>query len=301
MDLEEFRSFLAVAETGSFLAAASDLGVARATLRRRVDALEARAGVPLLERSARGVVLTEAGAVLADRGRRVVQEASALVASVRELGREPVGVLRVVLPHGLPPHALSPLFGMMRGAYPRLAVQIRHADDLADDLLDDVDLVVHFGAAGPSGAWRTFEVVRMREWLLARADYLERRGVPTGPGDLAQHELLSWAAPGEDGRSWPLLGGDVIEVEPALISADVHLIRQCVLAGQGIGLVPDAMLPDPGVAPDTLRPVLPTLVGRARTLCISVPEALAGLPKLRAIVREIQDFAGRNFGAPPLA
>ena len=93
MDLEEFRAFIAVVETGSFLAAATNLNLARATLRRRVDALEARAGVPLLERSARGVVVTEAGSLLASRGRHVLQEASALIASVREIGREPVGVL----------------------------------------------------------------------------------------------------------------------------------------------------------------------------------------------------------------
>ena len=73
MDLEELRSFLAVVETGSFLAAATNLGVARATLRRRVDALEARAGVPLLERTARGVTVTEAGSVLMARGRQVVK------------------------------------------------------------------------------------------------------------------------------------------------------------------------------------------------------------------------------------
>jgi DNA-binding transcriptional LysR family regulator len=124
MDLEEFRSFLAVVETGSFLAAATTLNMARATLRRRVEALEARAGVPLLERTARGVVLTEAGVLLAARGRKVMQEASALVASVREIGREPVGVLRIGLPVGLPPQALSQLFAAMRATYPRLAIQI---------------------------------------------------------------------------------------------------------------------------------------------------------------------------------
>src|SRR5690606_33518749 len=121
-------------ETGSFLAAATTLGVPRATLRRRVDALEARAGVLLLERSARGVMVTEAGSMLAARGRSVLQEASALVASVRELGREPVGVLRVLLPVGLPPHALTPIFAALRGAYPRLSLQIRHGDPHGDGL-----------------------------------------------------------------------------------------------------------------------------------------------------------------------
>jgi len=291
MDLEEFRSFLAVVETGSFLAAATNLGLARATLRRRVDALEARAGVPLLERSARGVLVTEAGAMLAARGRLVLQEASALVASLRELGREPVGTLRVLLPVGLPPHALTPLVAAIRGAYPRLALQVRHCDHAVGDLLDDVDLVVYFAAVGPPGPWLSYAVLHLREWLVASPDYLARRGVPTTIEALAGHELLAWAPPGEDSRLLPTLTGDSFEVEPALITTDIHLIRQCVLAGLGIGFIPDAMLPDPGPPGTALVPVLPDIVGRERTLHVAVPAALAELPKLRAVVHNIRSFA----------
>lgn len=296
MDLEEFRAFLAVAETGSFLAAATSLGVARATLRRRVEALEARAGVPLLERSARGVVLTDAGAVLADRGRRVVQEASALVASVRDIGREPVGVLRAVLPVGLPPHMLTPIVAAMRSAYPRLAIHVRLSDDPARGLPEDVDVVAHFGPAELPGPWLSHAMIRVRERLIASADYVARRGVPAGVEQLVEHELLSWAGPGEDGRIWPLVAGGSLEVEPALVTADVHMLRQCVLAGQGIGFVPDALLPDPGVADGTIVPVLPDVVGRDSAVYVSIPAALAELPKLRALVRNIRAVAEMALG-----
>lgn len=295
MDLEEFRAFLAVVETGSFLAAATNLNVARATLRRRVEALEARAGVPLLERSARGVVVTPAGSLLASRGRLVVQEATALVASVREIGREPVGVLRIALPVGLPPYVLTPLFDALRSAYPRLAIQLRLSDDPLAGSHEDIDLMAHFGATGPSGSWLSYELVRMREWLLASSDYLERRGTPGSIEALGGHELLSWLAPGEDGRLWPTLSGEPIEVEPALVTADIHLIRQCVIAGLGIGFMPDLMLPDPGVAPGTLVPVLADRIGRDRALHIAIPSALAGLPKLQAVIRHLQAFLERSM------
>lgn len=294
MDLEEFRAFVAVAETGSFLAAAVHLNVARATLRRRVEALEARAGVPLLERSARGVTLTEAGAVLAARGRAVLQEASALVASVREIGREPVGVLRVLVPVGLPPHALVPLFAAVRAKYPKLMLQLHEAEAPGDAALADFDLVVHFGAATLPGAWLSYEVLRLREWLIASAEYLERRGTPTRVEELAGHELLSWCAPGEDGRLWPTRAGEAVEVDPVLVCADVHFIRQCVLAGLGIGYVPDARMLDPEGA---AVPVLAEVVGRDRWLHMAVPTALAGSPKLRAMVKQIQAFAASVGGA----
>src|SRR5512140_3473195 len=137
MDLEELRAFLDVVETGSFLAAAESLGVSRTTLRRRVEALEARAGVPLLKSTQQGIVLTEAGEVLAQRGRIMMQETSALLASIREVGHEPTGVLRVVMPVGLPPHQLTPLFGLLRTHYPRLSVHARFSEDPLSEPLDD--------------------------------------------------------------------------------------------------------------------------------------------------------------------
>ncbi len=298
MDLEEFRAFIAVVETGSFLSAATNLNVARATLRRRVDALEARAGVPLLERSARGVVVTEAGALLASRGRHVLQEASSLIASVREIGREPVGVLRVGLPVGLPPHGLTPLVALLHATYPRLTIQLRHIDDPLSDHIDDLDVLLHLAPVSPPGNWLSYVLLRMREWLIASPEYLARRGTPTSLEQLAGHDLLAWTAPGEDGHLLPLLSGEPVEIDPLLVSPDIHFLRQCVLAGIGIGFIPDAQLPDPGVDPGALVPILPEIVGRERRLHMLVPAALAGFPKLRALLLHIQAFIASTVPAP---
>ncbi|WP_164019992.1 LysR family transcriptional regulator [Pyxidicoccus trucidator] len=287
MDLEELRAFLDVAETGSFLAAADSLGVSRTTLRRRVEALEARAGVPLFKSTRSGVILTEAGEVLAQRGRIMMQETSALLASIREVGQAPAGVLRVVLPVGLPPHLLTPLFGVLRTTYPQLRVHASFSDDPLTEALEDVDMAVHFGEALPRGPWLSHEVLRVHEGLIASTEYLERRGVPRSLEDLRHHELLSWEAPGEDARLWPSLRGPRFRVEPALIATDIHFVRTCCIAGQGIGLVPSVDLPDPGVG-DVLVPVLPDIVGRERPLRISVPEALSEIPKIKLVLSHIQ-------------
>lgn len=290
MDLEELRAFLMVAETGSFLAAEQRLGMPRATLRRRVEALEARAGVALLHRTRQGVTLTPAGATLADRGRLMAQEAAALVASVRELGREPAGVLRVQLPPGLPPHALTALFAALRSSYGKLSVHVRLRDDPMEGLLDDVDLAIHLGERTPPGPWVSYEILRVREWLIAHVDYLAARGVPRSVEELAGHELFAWEAPGEDPRVWPLLGGGAVTVAPALVATDIHFLRQCVIAGLGIALVPDGGLPDPGVEPGAVVPVLPEVVGRERAFRVVVPSALADMPKIRAVLQHARGF-----------
>ncbi|MBI5514102.1 MAG: LysR family transcriptional regulator [Deltaproteobacteria bacterium] len=290
MDLEELRALLSVVETGSFMGAERALRVPRATLRRRVDALESRAGVPLLIRTREGVSPTEAGAHLAARGRMLVQEASALVSSLRDLGQEPSGTLRVALPIGLPPHQLVPLFMALRQTWPKLSLRARFSEDPTAGMLEDADLAVHFGESSPPGPWQSCELVRMREWLVAHRDYLARRGVPESLEALHGHELLSWEAPGDDGRVWPLQQGGSFTVEPAAITRDIHLLRQCVLAGHGIGLLPDAMLPDPGHPPGTLIPVLPELVGRERCLRMVVPAVTAEVPRLRLVMQYLRDF-----------
>jgi len=290
MDLEELRAFLDVVNTGSFLAAADSLGVSRTTLRRRVEALEARAGVPLLKSTHQGIVLTEAGEVLARRGRIMMQETSALLASIREVGHAPSGVLRLVLPVGLPPHLLTPLFELLRTSYPQLRVHARFSDNPLGEPLDDVDMAAHFGEDTPKGPWRSHVVMRVHEGLMASQEYLRRRGTPRSVEELRGHELFAWEAPGDDARIWPTLRGGSFTVEPALIATDIHLIRSCCLAGLGIGLVPGVELPDPGSPPEQLVPVLPDVVGRERPVRISVPEALSEIPKIKQVLSHILRF-----------
>jgi DNA-binding transcriptional LysR family regulator len=294
MDLEELRAFLDVVETGSYLAAADSRGVSRTTLRRRVEALEARAGVPLLKSTPQGIVLTEAGEVLSRRGRIMMQETSALLASVRELGQAPSGLLRLVLPVGMPPHLFAPLFGQLRTSYPLLRVHARFSDDPLSEPLDKVDMAFHFGESMPRGPWRSYVMLRVQEGLLASEEYLRQRGVPQSVDDLEGHELFAWEAPGDDARSWPLLRGARFTVQPALIATDIHMIRSCCIAGMGIGLIPSlAALPDPGMPESPLVPVLPDLVGRERQLRVSVPEALAGIPKIKLVLAHLRQALGQ--------
>ncbi|MBK9259518.1 MAG: LysR family transcriptional regulator [Polyangiaceae bacterium] len=290
MDLEELSAFLKVVDAGSFLAAADSLGVSRSTLRRRVGALEARAGVPLLESTSTGVVLTEAGRVLRNRGKTMIEEASALIASVREVGNEPAGTLRVIMPVGLPPHLLTPLLALFRERFPRLGTHLRFSSDPLSESIVDVDIVVHFADDAPTGPYISYAVFRVRQWLVASKEYLDKRGTPTSLEELRRHELLAWQAPFEDPCVWPTLQGATFVVQPALIATDIHFLRRCCMEHLGIGLVPDAKVTDPSLVQDTLVPVMPDLVGRDRTLRMSVPKALAEVPKIKVVLEQARHF-----------
>ena len=288
MDLDDLRALLSVIEHGSAQAAAQATRTSRTTLRRRLENLEAQVGVPLLVRGTSGAVPTPAGLALAARGRPLVEEASAILRSVRELEAEPEGQLRALLPAGLPPWLSGLLFMMARERVPRLEFRATIADDPLSVLRDDVDLVLHFGAAPTRGPWVSTSLISTPERLVASPALLEERGTPTTLEDLLKLPLMSWMPPGEDGRLWPLKQGGGFAVSPMLVSSDVHLVRSFAAAGHGVALLPDADLPDPeGWA---LVPVMTDLVGRPCALRALVPEAMARLPKGRAILDLIREL-----------
>lgn len=292
MDLDELRAFVAAVETGSIVAAARSLNFARATLRRRLDELEARAGVRLLRRTAQGVTPTEAGAVLAARGRRILEDATALVSSVREVGAEPTGELRFALPVGLPPQIVTPLFSVLRRRYPQLSLRLRFAEDPLEALRGEVDVAAHFGSRHPAGSWVSYELLRVRERLLASRDYLRRKGVPAAPDALVDHDLLTWESPDGDATRLPATDGTTVRVAPRIVSTDIHILRCCAMAGMGIAFLPDAAFPEPHSAADRLVPVLTDSVGRERPLRVVVPANLTEIPRIRAVLTEVRKFLG---------
>lgn len=295
MNLEALRSFLAVVETGSILAASERLNLPRATLRRRIEELEATVGTPLLTRSPQGARVTEAGAVVVEQGRNIVKEMEALLCSVRGSAADPTGTVRIMLPVGLPPRILTLLLQAMRKLYPRLTVQLVFASPPMSAFPDHVDAVISLGMPQNEGSWKAHECLRFRERLLASPGYLERAGTPTTIKELEHHTLLSWEGPDANPHIWPTLNGSSFRVEPALISADIHFLRHCLANGLGIGLVPDPGLRGDDVSHE-LVPVLAHCVGRERAAYLVVPGALSQLPKIKALI----ELAELLSGAPGL-
>jgi DNA-binding transcriptional LysR family regulator len=285
MDLDELRAFLKVVDEGSLARAASTLLVSRTTIRRRIEALEARVGTPLFGHTASGVEPTEAGRLLAARGRLLLREAEHLAEALRDGTAEPSGVLRVAVPPGLPPFLLQPVVRLWRERYARLSIDITVREEPMRALLESADLAAVFGDVVASGPWTVLPVATLREWIVASDDYLARRGTPASIEELAGHELLVWRSPDGDPRLMP--GTDrPWPVEPSVSSSDVHWLRKCAMAGMGLVCLPDARLPDPpGSIP--LRPVLSDRVGRSFPFSVAFSRTRAGSPQMRAVLHDL--------------
>src|SRR5689334_3502006 len=94
-ELRLIRYFVAVAEEGNVTRAAARLHMAQPPLSAAIRQLEQQLDVRLLDRTARGVVLTPAGALLLERGRALLAEADAVAAAVRAVEKAPTGLVRV--------------------------------------------------------------------------------------------------------------------------------------------------------------------------------------------------------------
>jgi DNA-binding transcriptional LysR family regulator len=299
MDLEETRAFLAVLDHGSFKAAAEFIRQPRATLRRRVEALEARVGVPLLERSRSGVVPTPAGLLLGRQARVMVRESNCLLVALRELGDEPTDELRIGVPCGLSSRGLALVLGLFQAQFPHLRVHLQVSDEPIEQLAEQVDLALSFRHEQPPGSWQVHTLGRVHEGLRASRSYLRRYGVPQTIEDLARHKLLGWQAPGRDGECWPSYGGGSFAIEPVMTTNDQDLLRRFASLGFGIALLCNSDLhddDDDGDDDEALLPVLEGFVGRTRELRMHVPEILGETAKIRAIVEHLERFVKQAYG-----
>ena len=127
MDLRTLRCFLTVAEEGSITRAALRLHMSQPPLSVRLQALERELDVALLVRHGRGVELTAAGRVLAERARRLLSDADSTAEAVRSVGQGMRGHLSVTVGATVAPSLLAGLLASMRASAPDVEVTVADA------------------------------------------------------------------------------------------------------------------------------------------------------------------------------
>ncbi|MGQ9368617.1 LysR substrate-binding domain-containing protein [Azospirillum sp. ST 5-10] len=256
--LTTLASFVRVCETGSFSAAARELGRSQPSVSQQIRALEVRLGVRLFDRTTRRVSLTEAGVHYLEHARAVLERLDEADRTVGHLGRTMSGRLAVGAPINFGASVLATYLIEFKRANPDLLLDVALTDSFVDVMAERLDVVIRLGAVADDRL-----VVRklgaIERCLAAAPAYLDRRGRPRHPGDLVDHDYLLHAQL-IAGERVPLLGrnGEAVEVpsRPTFRSGNALLIQEAMLAGLGIGLVHGLIL-EPLVAEGRLERVLP--------------------------------------------
>ena len=298
MNLDAIRVLLAVMDQGTVQEAAEAVGYSRATVRRRLQELEESLGVPLVDRGPRGVSVTEAGRLLADRSRLMVEDMSILVEEVRSTAAQSTRTLRVLMAEGVAQHYAARLIAEILDAMPDLRLELRQAADPLAHLMEDTGVALVFDRGSREGPWRKLPLVPSPERLVASPEYLVANPVAS-VADLTHRRLLVWRSPEYPTELIPLLPGGTLRIKPHVVSADIHLLHHMALAGAGIAFVPDGGLQYENAPSGAVVRVLPDTVGRERWFSVIAAESLLDLPRIRELMTALRRFVASMRGAIP--
>lgn len=280
-------TFLAVADSGSFTAAANKLRQSPSAVSQAVRQLERRLGHPLFRRTTRSVSLTEAGADLLRRARPALTELSLALEAVAGAGGKPSGLLRLNVPRLAMPLVLEPVLPVMRQRYPDLAIELFCEEASVDIVAQGFDAGIRVGSMMSPDMLSVPLTPPLLSILVAAPAYLDRRGTPATLADLARHDAINFRQSGS-GRiySWELIedGRDIeVNVPDSLIINDSVFNLTLARLGLGVAYVFE-QLAAPDLGAGRLRKILPDAALVEAPLCLYFPRYANEQPKLRAFI-----------------
>ena len=242
--LPDLHLLTVLAQTQSFTQTAQRLGVSKASVSARISELEKTAGVPLVRRTTRSVVLTEAGLRLAQDIEASFARIAESFDHVKDLAGAPRGLLRVTAPVALGRQVIAPALASFLLEYPEIRLELDLSDRLLNLAQEGFDLAIRHTDNPPDTyvAWRLCE---SRSLLVASQDYLQRRGVPEHPSALADLDCLMYLR--DPDRTWSFEKARgrkrseriSVPVNGPLRANNSEVLREAVLGGLGIALLPD--------------------------------------------------------------
>lgn len=289
--LPSWHSFLKVVESGSMAAAARQLDCTRAQVSKQIGDLERSLGQRLFERATRRLSLTPAGEVFLQHARRALEAVDSAELALRHLGETPQGVLRISATLAFGRRYITPLLPSMVEKYPGLECELVLTDQLVDLVADRIDLALRLTKAPPEDAVAR-PLLQLERHLCAAPAYLAAHGTPQTPQDLPLHRCFSYLFT-DDGH-WRLTDREGAEIRVPIHSPlrynNLECLEDAILAGQGIGILPD-FLCAPALADGRLIRVLPDhepQVRFGRHLYACYTPSRIRLPKVKVFLAELE-------------
>ncbi|QRX83721.1 LysR family transcriptional regulator [Glaciimonas sp. PAMC28666] len=238
---DDMAVFVAVIDSGTLSAAATQLGQTTSGVSRALSRLEEKLATSLLTRTTRRMVLTEEGKLFLEKARAVLIAMDEAEESIQLRRQKLAGRLRIDAASPFMLHCIVPHVAQFRAMYPDITLELTSNDQIIDLLEHRTDIAIRMGPLQDS-TLRARALRASPRHLLASPEYLQRYGTPANVEDLAQHQLLGFSQY-DAGNVWPLRhnGGEHLAISPSLIASSGETLRQLALYGQGIACLADFM------------------------------------------------------------
>ncbi len=257
--LSVMQAFCRIVDRGSFTHAARDLGVSPALLSREIRLLEESLGSALLVRTTRSMSITDAGQVYYDEAMAVLGAVTGMEERIREGTGAVRGHLKVNASNSFGQTVIADMLPGFLDAYPDLRFTLSLDEQVVDMVEGGIDVAIRIRPSMPDSALVARRIGTVRQRIFAAPAYLERASVPTRPEDIRQCKVIGFLL-GDHLRSWNLHGPSgattTLDLDPEIRVGNSLVLRDLLIAGQGIGTLPSFISDAPEKRGDLVR-VLP--------------------------------------------
>ena len=268
--LRAMRTFVRTLELGSLSLAARELGTTQPTVSKLLAQLEQHLAVRLFQRSTKGLSPTEQGRQFYLDAKLVLDGFDAAVGTVQGMDGQVSGLLRINAPVGLGQFRINAIVARFLAAHPAVEVELVLDDRYIDMVAEGVDIAFRLGGPLPPDVTGR-HLATIPRCLAASPAYLQERGVPQQPADLASHDVVRFAW--TPGTTLDLhCGNETIRV-PVRSRYRVNnalAIREALVLGSGIGVCPDWLIHDLLKRAELVQ-VLPGWAARHQDLYVLTP------------------------------
>jgi DNA-binding transcriptional LysR family regulator len=238
--IQAIRLFIRVVDLGSFSKAAVDLGISQPTTTKQVARIEKQLGARLLYRSTHGVKPTEIGEIYYKKCLLILHHFDEATTTATNLQSEVRGVLRISSSVGFGTRVLTNFVIRFMEMHPSLLIDLILEDQLVDLVEAGIDVAIRLGPLADSTLGARF--LGINPWVvIASHEYLERKGVPSNPRNLAEHCALIYTTVQRDAR-WHFVGLDgsrvTVPVMGCLRSNSLTALLEAAKNGMGVAILP---------------------------------------------------------------
>ncbi|MFZ6675160.1 LysR substrate-binding domain-containing protein [Undibacterium sp. Xuan67W] len=232
---KQISTFAEVAARGSLSAAARAEGVAPAMIGRRLDALEERLGVKLLQRTTRKIALTNEGAAFLEDCQRILAELEEAETSVSERSARASGQLTISAPAGFGRQHVAPLVPSFLSEHRDVKLTLSLNDRVVDLIGEGVDVAIRIASLTDSNLIGV-KLADNKRVVVASPAYIKRHGTPFTLDELSNHNCLAFSSDGSQ-RGWTFRQNGknvVLKVEGNMVCNDGEVLHDWAIAGKGL-------------------------------------------------------------------